>query len=242
MFSAVHNSLISLIYPFACRICGSQVESLRDGIACGQCWTSTRIFNGSEMLCYKCGAFIGNEAQSERVNCHSCDADHYEAAIAVGIYEKALSATILELKSTPRLPARLLTPIDETLKRHDLSMMDIIVPVPLSKARRLERGFNQSEIIANEIGRRIGLPVDAASLTRMRNTPIHRIGMDKKARQLTIHNAFNVTRPKLVDGKNILLVDDVFTSGATTSGCAKVLKQNGAKRVVVITLARAVLR
>jgi predicted amidophosphoribosyltransferase len=64
--------------------------------------------------------------------------------------------------------------------------------------------------------------------------------MDKKARELTVRNAFEVVRPKLINGKNIVLVDDVFTSGATASYCAKVLKKNGASRVNVFTLARAV--
>ena len=66
--------------------------------------------------------------------------------------------------------------------------------------------------------------------------------MDQKARELTIHNAFEVTRPKLITDKNVLLVDDVLTSGATASQAAKILKKNGATRVNVFTLARAVLR
>ncbi len=70
---------------------------------------------------------------------------------------------------------------------------------------------------------------------------MHRIGMDKKARELTVKNAFEITRPKLIEGKNVLLVDDVFTSGATASSCAKVLKKNGAVGVQVFTLARAVM-
>jgi predicted amidophosphoribosyltransferase len=64
--------------------------------------------------------------------------------------------------------------------------------------------------------------------------------MDKKARELTVKNAFSVTRPKLVAGRKVLLIDDVFTSGSTTSHCAKVLKKSGAVRVDVLTLARAV--
>ena len=70
---------------------------------------------------------------------------------------------------------------------------------------------------------------------------MHRIGMDEKARELTVRKAFEVTRPKLIEGQNILLIDDVFTSGATASYCAKVLKKHGAAKVNVLTLARAVL-
>ena len=70
---------------------------------------------------------------------------------------------------------------------------------------------------------------------------MHRIAMDKKARELTVVNAFEVTRPNLIAGQRILLVDDIFTSGATASACAKVLKKNGAVEVNVFTLARAIL-
>ena len=68
---------------------------------------------------------------------------------------------------------------------------------------------------------------------------MHRAGMDRKARGMTVKNAFDVSRPKLIGGKNILLVDDVLTSGETVSSCAKILKKKGAARVDVITLARA---
>ena len=127
------------------------------------------------------------------------------------------------------------------LLKADVTGADVIIPIPLSKKRKLERGFNQAEIIAAEIARASGIPIDAASLVRKLHTPIHRIGMDKKARELTVKNAFEVVRPRLIDGRNILLVDDVFTSGATASYCAKVLKKNGAKQVNVFTLARAVM-
>lgn len=85
------------------------------------------------------------------------------------------------------------------------------------------------------------IEVDALSLTRKINTPIHRVGMDQRARELTVMKAFDVVRPKLIAGKNILLIDDVLTSGETASECARILKKNGAAGVCVFTLARAVL-
>jgi predicted amidophosphoribosyltransferase len=69
---------------------------------------------------------------------------------------------------------------------------------------------------------------------------MHRVAMDRKAREVTVKNAFAVTRPKLIEGKNVLLIDDVLTSGSTVSSCALVLKKSGAARVDVLTLARAV--
>lgn len=71
---------------------------------------------------------------------------------------------------------------------------------------------------------------------------MHRAGMDKKAREKTVENAFAVARPKMIDGSNILLTDDVFTSGATASACAKILKSQGARSIIVFTLAHAEFR
>jgi ComF family protein len=112
--------------------------------------------------------------------------------------------------------------------------------VPLSRRRMLERGHNQAETIAVTIGRCLKLPVDIHTLTRTINTQIHRVGMDRRARELTVGRAFKVNRPNLVAGKRILLIDDVMTSGATGSACSYALKKAGAETVHLLTLARAV--
>lgn len=242
MFKAFHNSLLSLIYPQNCRVCSCHVERLDDGVACDECWAATYLFRGNEMLCYKCGAFFGDEAAPVPVFCHQCDDHHYERAFAAGIYEKALSASIINLKSTPVLTGRLKSIVKGAISRMDHFGIDLLIPIPLSKQRNLERGFNQAAVIADEIGKLFDVPVDSLSISRKLHSPIHRVGMDQKARELTVKNAFEVVRPKLISGKSILLVDDVFTSGSTVSNCAKVLKKNGAIRVNVFTLARAVLR
>ena len=240
MFAGLQDSLLSLTYPQQCRVCGSHVESQKDGVACHECWAATRIFDGSEMLCDKCGAFFGDKAAPKPVFCHKCDDHFYDKAMACGIYEKGLAAAIVNLKNVPSLSRRVKTVLSNLNKLDGLDL-DLIIPVPLSKHRRLERGFNQAEIIGEIISRSTRKPIDAHSLVRKRHTPIHRVGMDKKARELTVKNAFEVARPKLIEGKNILLVDDVLTSGATASSCAKILKKHGALMVNVLTLARAVM-
>ena len=241
MFKALQNSLFSLVYPQECTACSRQVENIYDGVACSECWSATRIFSGNEMLCNKCGAFFGNEAAPVPVFCRKCDDHHYDKAAALGVYENALSASIINLKSSPVLPARIKKLIPAVITRSDFGSTDVIVPIPLSKQRRLERGFNQAEIIASHISRITGIPIDTASLARNLHTPKHRVAMDNRARELTVKNAFEVVRPKLIAGRNILLVDDVFTSGATASNCARVLKKNGAGKVNIFTLARAVM-
>ncbi|MEQ1923338.1 MAG: phosphoribosyltransferase family protein [Pyrinomonadaceae bacterium] len=241
MLKELKNSLLSIIYPQECRVCFSQVENADDGISCIKCWEETRILDGGEMLCDKCGAFFGDKAAPVAVFCHKCDDHFYDKAAAAGIYENGLAATVIALKAEPVLPKRLRDLISKAVERNAFSCADLIVPIPLSKQRRLERGFNQAEVIAREISRSTKIPVDKASLSRKTHTPVHRVGMDKRARELTVQNAFEVLRPKLVTGKKILLVDDVLTSGATASYCAKTLKKNGATEVNIFTLARAVM-
>ncbi|HVF46980.1 MAG TPA: phosphoribosyltransferase family protein [Pyrinomonadaceae bacterium] len=174
------------------------------------------------------------------VLCHKCDGHFYDRALAAGIYELALAASIIELKSTPRVPRRVADMIRNASQNTDLQNNDVVIPVPLSKLRRIERGFNQAETIAAVLTGSTGMPLDTGSLARALHTPIHRIGMDDKARDLTVRKAFKVERPKLIADKKVLLVDDVFTSGATASHCARILKKHGATRVTVFTLARAV--
>jgi len=236
MLEAIRNAVHSLVYPQECRICRMQVVDRNDGVACRQCWERTRIFDGSELLCNKCGAILGDHTANTTVFCHQCDSHVYRRARAIGVYEYALAASIIDLKSIPILPKTLKDLIVGHFPADDF---DIVIPVPLSKQRKLERGYNQAEIIARELSRLRGATVDSLSLIRQSHTPIHRAGMDRKARELTVKNAFRVVRPKLIAGKSVLLVDDVFTSGATGSACADVLKENGAISVDIFTLARA---
>jgi ComF family protein len=238
--SAIYDACLSVIYPQICRLCEKSVELRADGIACRACWQRTRIFNGSEILCEKCGAFSPSNGKQFKTFCRRCDREAFDLARAVGLYEKALLATVLNLKKIPFVPSHLENLFFEAFLQSPFSDAARIIPVPLSKRRFNERGFNQAVLPAKIIAQRTGLPLDEQSLIRKIHTPQHRAGMDKKARLESVENAFEVTRPKFVAGENILLIDDVFTSGATASNCAKALKNKGARAVYVLTVARAV--
>src|SRR5688572_19867437 len=103
MLRAVRASLLSLTYPRQCRVCAGPADDTKDGEACSICWAKTRIFNGSEMLCSKCGAFFGDSVNPSPAYCHRCDEHRYDKALALGIYELALAASVIALKSTPRV-------------------------------------------------------------------------------------------------------------------------------------------
>lgn len=124
-------------------------------------------------------------------------------------------------------------------KRAPLAGANLIIPVPLHPERERERGFNQASMLARELARLSGLPLDEHSVARRGHTERHRAGMDARARRDSVADAFAVRHPKLVAGRRVLLIDDVFTTGATVSACATVLREAGAEEVFVLTLARA---
>jgi ComF family protein len=240
MLRKIYDSLLTVVYPQACHVCQNSVEKSSDGVACESCWKKTRIFCGAETLCGKCGAFLREKSSDFAAFCHACDEHAYDAARAVGVYEHALSASILHLKNEPFVARTLRALFIDAFENSAFGDAGLIVPVPLSKKRFLERGFNQAAVLARILAEHAAVDLDQTSLARTAHTPMHRAAMDRKAREMSVKNAFEVKRPKLIEGRNVLLVDDVFTSGATVSSCAEALKKKGAARVYVLTPARAV--
>lgn len=237
-----YDSVLALVYPQRCAACDGTVDSRHDGVACSTCWDATRIFDEDDTLCWKCGALSTAalpEEKRQTVRCGRCDADSFTGARACGLYEGALRASILELKREPNVARRLLETLRQTQQRAPLAEVDLIVPVPLHASRERERGFNQAVVLARELARATKLPIDEYSLVRRVHTERHRAGMDARARRDSVESAFEVRRPEPIAGRRVLLIDDVFTTGATVSECAAVLKSAGAADVYVLTIARA---
>jgi ComF family protein len=113
---------------------------------------------------------------------------------------------------------------------------DVIVPMPLHWYKRWRRGFNQAELLAAEIARRWNLPVK--KVVRRRRATVPQAGLTNARRRANVRGAFSMRRGQRLDGLRVLLVDDVLTTGATASACARVLKRAGAKHVAVLALAR----
>jgi ComF family protein len=237
------DAALALVYPQGCAACGvSGVERRADWPACARCWASTRLFKGDETLCWKCGAPAGGEVPDEikpTVRCRRCDSEEFTAARACGLYEGALRAAVLGLKREPFVPPRLSRMLREAARRAPLDAATLVIPVPLHPARERERGFNQAVLLASAVSKGAGLPLDGLSLARVAHSERHRAGMDARARRESVEAAFAVTRPRLVRGESVLLVDDVFTTGATASACAHALLDAGAHAVFVLTSARA---
>lgn len=236
LLQPVVDAALNLTFPQPCHCCGSKVEKAAYGVACSICWAQTGLIDASGSICPKCGN--PGDGGSVTFECRQCKAHHYDLARAVGFYEDAISANLIQLKKVPTIPRILVDLLKDRLKEFEAHRPELIIPVPLSPQRQVERGFNQAEVVATIAGSYLKIPIDTATLTRSKHTPMHRASMDRKARETTVQNAFKVVRPKLIEGRSILLVDDIFTSGATVSNCAKALKKQGSASVQVVTIAR----
>lgn len=236
---SITDPLISLLFPLSCHNCGKPVEQYEYGVACDECWQATRFFKDNDPLCEKCGALLPSESFQR---CSFCDDQHFDFVVSVGVYEAALSKCIINLKKVDQIPERLRRLTESRLNECGKNETDLIIPMPLSRKRRYERSFNQAESIGRIVAEFLSKPMDRYSLARTSHTQMHRAAMDRKARELSVKDSFAVTRANLIDGKKILLVDDILTSGSTASHCARVLKKAGAAQVNVFTLARAVIQ
>lgn len=181
--------------------------------------------------------------------CPECvfEAPPFDRATAYGAYRNELRELIHLLKYEQVRPAakvlgRMLADAIATL---DLEGHVTIVPVPLHASKLQQRGFNQSELIAGESLRYLrenlgaGFSLEVAAMKRRRETP-SQVGMTRDERRENLRGAFAITVPALVRNKQVLLVDDVLTTGATVAECTRVLRRAGAQRVWVATVARAV--
>jgi len=242
LLTRVYDALLTVAYPQACRVCGGSVEERNLGVACKSCWKATRVFTGAETICWKCGALSpGIDVSPEilpQVRCRQCDSQAFTAARAVGLYEHGLRASVLESKRRPHLSPFLINLLLDAAQREPLNNATRIIPVPLHDKRLRERGFNQAAVIAEALAKRLQLPLDEVCLTRIRGSEKYRAGLDPKGRRDTVNGAFHVRYPRLVENENVLLVDDVFTTGATVNACAATLVKARARQVLVLTIAR----
>ena len=126
----------------------------------------------------------------------------------------------------------------EKVKAFDLENVDIIIAVPMYASKKRKRGYDQAELIADKMGELLGIPVEHNALIRTRKTKPQSL-TERKDKAKNLKDAFKVVDSKLVSGKNIILVDDIYTSGSTTKYCRKELIANGANNIYIFVLAIA---
>jgi len=216
--------LLDLVIPPRCVGCGE-----RDRWLCDEC--RTRLSALPAERCARCAA--------PGVPTHLCSACYrspppFDELRAPLLHDALARDLVLALKYRGH---RHLAPILADIAAQCAPAGgEIVVPVPLHPTRRAERGFNQSELLAREIGARLGTPLAVDALTRQRETP-SQTGLSAKEREANVRGAF--VAPTRLDGRSVLLVDDVCTTGATLAACARTLKRAGAARVLAVTVTRA---
>ncbi len=183
---------------------------------------------GKEALCRECESRIQYLQPSAFIH-------------SVGVYEDVLKSAILRFKFKKR--TQLAEPLGmlmvRYLSRHlDTSRLDFIVPVPLHKKRLNVRGFNQSELLAHVLTGYYKVPTVSGLLFRTKDT-LPQFNLPRAERLKNVKGAFEVKGKGLLKDRNVLLIDDIYTTGFTISECTRALKDNGARSVHVLTLSRA---
>ncbi len=228
---------VDLLLPPRCPACREIVE--RDGSFCVACWTGLTFI--TDPVCARCGVPFDID-RGPGTECGACLAapPRFAAARAGVVYAGAARTVLLGFKHGDRQHlVRIMAPQLVRAGRDWLGRDALLVPVPLHRGRLWRRGFNQAALLARAAARRSGTPLAVDALVRVRATSSSR-GMGRRGRAANVRGAFSVRDSALVEGRDIVLVDDVLTTGATADACAAALLGAGAVRVRVLTWARVV--
>ena len=232
------TTLVDLLFPPLCVSCR---EPLGAGHGfCADCWTKIAFLDGP--VCDCCGLPFAFDP-GEGTRCGACLArpPTYERARAIFAYDENSRAPILAFKHADRLD--LVPGFAHWLERTGAGLLkdcDLIVPVPLHRGRLWQRRYNQAAELARALGRRTSKPVAVQALERTRPTESQGAMASARGRRRNVQGAFKVPNPGQVRDRDVLLVDDVLTTGATVEACAHALKRAGAARVQILALARVV--
>lgn len=198
-------------------------------------------------ICYIC---LSEEDKEREYFCKSCyenlELEHGRAENKLeyidekyfsAIYNRFLRETIREFKFHGK--NYLAKPLGEllldTIRENNISDIDLIVPVPMSRRKKAKRGYNQSELLAKYVSGKTGIPMDSKNLVKIKNTKAQS-GLDSLERKKNLIGVFKTKREEIFRDKKILLIDDIITTGSTLEECGKVLKNSHVKEITALTL------
>ena len=233
------RKLFNLLFPedYSCLICSQDIFYNKYSI-CKNCEKHLPYLTGR--LCLRCSeplVSLGNY-------CKNCKSKKIivDKAIAPFYYKDSIASLIMDLKyNNKKYTAKSMAMYMADCFNNNHLFADYIVPVPICEKRLKQRGFNQSEEIANELSKLLKMKVKTEVLKRVKETPTQ-TNLDYHERQVNLKDAFKAYKPKLIKDKTVLIIDDVYTTGATVTECSKELKSAGAKCVYVLTFARTELK
>jgi competence protein ComFC len=233
---------LGLFYPNVCQICHASPAAAQEGYVCESCWCRPGgVIFIKPPFCRLCGLPYEGEITTafECSNCREMEL-HFQSARA------AVAATGLVLEVVHRYKyhralwferflADLL--IRQAAPLLQSTQWDLLVPVPLHPLKKREREFNQAERLAQYLSSATRIPVQTGLLKRIEPTKTQTL-LTRSERAANVKNAFVMRKDCRLDGERIILLDDILTTGATTSSCAKILRENGSGEVCVWTVAR----
>lgn len=236
----VAERIVALALPPRCPGCGAVVQA--DHAFCVACWGALDFLG--DPCCARCGAPFPFDHGPDAC-CGPCLAEPpaFDAARAAVAYGRVARALALRLKygRRPGAAVTIARQLDRLVGESVDGEQPLVVPVPLHRWRLWSRGYNQAALIARALARRHDLPLAPGLLRRTRATPLLR-GLGAKARAKAVRGAFAIDPAwrAAIAGRTILLIDDVYTTGATADACARALKRAGASRVRLLCWARVV--
>lgn len=233
-------ALLDILFPERCLGCGTCLADRQPLAFCRFCMADVLFLKPP--YCISCGKPF-DKAAGDSHYCGRClnKPNQYKLARAAVKYRAPVAKAVQEFKYGGKTSglATFANLMHQYLQSNPMPAVDIILPVPLHKKRLQQRGFNQALVLARKFFPQDRKSIESLVLKRHAWTQ-PQTGLDRTARKRNVKNAFAVSQPNKIKGKKVLLVDDVYTTGATVNECVRILKITGAKEIYVLTLARAV--